>query len=80
MNALNVVLYFAGPPSIPLLGSWDFFKVYLKGGKLQDLTSDLGAKYGPIIFFRIALDAPVVVLRTYDVLKVTAARVYWYVI
>ncbi|XP_043204025.1 cytochrome P450 2J4-like [Amphibalanus amphitrite] len=64
-----------GPVSIPLLGSWEFIQLCWTGGRLEDLCRRLGAKYGPIVFFRIALDTPVVVIRTYDALKEAAKDV-----
>ncbi|KAF0304746.1 Farnesoate epoxidase [Amphibalanus amphitrite] len=61
-----------GPFNIPLLGSWEFLRLWWTGGSLTEMYARLGDKYGPIIFMRHVLDAPVVTIRQYDALKEAA--------
>ena len=61
----------AGPYNIPLLGSWEFIRLWLTGGSLTEMYARLGERYGDVIFMRTVLDAPVVAIRRYDALKVT---------
>ncbi|KAF0303409.1 Farnesoate epoxidase [Amphibalanus amphitrite] len=58
-----------GPFNIPLLGSWEFLRLWWTGGSLTEMYARLGDKYGPIIFMRHVLDAPIVTIRQYDTLK-----------
>ena len=75
MSITDLFLYsrrvVTGPFNIPLLGSWELIRLWLSDGSLTELYARLGERYGPVIFLRTALDAPVVVIRQYDALKVS---------
>jgi len=58
-----------GPFNIPLLGSWEFIKLYFTNGSLIEMYQRLGKRYGPVVFLRIAMDSPVVCIRGYEALK-----------
>ncbi|KAF0314744.1 Farnesoate epoxidase [Amphibalanus amphitrite] len=59
----------AGPFNIPLLGSWEFIKLYLCDGDMARMYERLGARYGPVVFLRVAMDTPVVAIRTNETIK-----------
>ena len=76
MTAVSRVRLSAGPFNIPLLGSWEFIRIWLTDGSLTEMYARLGERYGDVIFMRTVLDAPVVAIRRYDALKVTSCRVH----
>ena len=47
-------------------------------GSLTEMYARLGEKYGDIIFMRTVLDAPVVAIRHYDVVKVVFLEMNWW--
>ena len=63
-----------GPVSLPLVGSWEFVRLYLTGGDMARMYERLGARYGPLVFMRVAMDTPVLAIRTYDVIKASTPR------